>query len=258
MRPVWSRAAGAVLEPVKSKDCHRLPSTMAHPDELIIGDHYFLVKYYDDDLLVPDVTTLVYEGTAETDDGIPMWLFKEPHSGPEGPDRGPLQTGVQESQLHEVLDLTGLLATLHELRDVQPQRRKFVEWVAPDELLEKSGIPGSIGGLLESVPETTLHINIRYRDAGLFLRRRAAGVALNLFLQPLRHADQNESLREIMQARQLQPNVDYLANMGRTRVLEYQLPERAEVIAELCVAILIAVHKIAASDEVVISASLSH
>lgn len=50
-----------------------------------------------------------------------------------------------------------------------------------------------------------------------------------------------------------EPVTDYLADRGRTRVLEYRLPAEARSIADLCGAVLATVYQVAPADEVLIS-----
>ncbi|HEX5763998.1 MAG TPA: hypothetical protein VFY27_00385, partial [Woeseiaceae bacterium] len=62
---------------------------MAHPSSLVAGNCYFLVHYYDRDLLVPNVSTLVFrESRVDEETGHRLWLFDEPTSSAEVSDAG--------------------------------------------------------------------------------------------------------------------------------------------------------------------------
>jgi len=58
---------------------------MARPENLIPGNCYFSVHFYDNDLVLPMIDTLIYVGQEHDQDDGRLWLFKEPESPP-GPD----------------------------------------------------------------------------------------------------------------------------------------------------------------------------
>jgi len=53
---------------------------MARPETLIPGNCYFSVHFYDNDLVLPMIDTLLYVGQETDQDGGHWWLFKEPES----------------------------------------------------------------------------------------------------------------------------------------------------------------------------------
>jgi hypothetical protein len=55
---------------------------MARPETLIPGNCYFSVGFYDSDLLLPMIDTLVYVGQENDQEERRLWLFKEPESPP--------------------------------------------------------------------------------------------------------------------------------------------------------------------------------
>ncbi len=55
---------------------------MARPETLIPGNCYFSVHFYDNDLVLPMIDTLVYVGQETDQDEGRLWLFKEPESRP--------------------------------------------------------------------------------------------------------------------------------------------------------------------------------
>lgn len=76
---------------------------MARPDSLIVGAIFFLVHYYDEDLLVPDIQTLEYWDRTTSDDGTDLWFFREPSASVDPDADEPSLTGFDESQLHELV-----------------------------------------------------------------------------------------------------------------------------------------------------------
>ena len=49
---------------------------------LIPGNYYFYVNFYDNELTLPNIGTLVDFGREDTTDHGRLWLFKEPESPP--------------------------------------------------------------------------------------------------------------------------------------------------------------------------------
>ena len=63
--------------------CHQasdLGDSMARPRELVPGNCYFSLKYFDSELVIPSVQTLIFVGTESDENGDTMWLFREPAS----------------------------------------------------------------------------------------------------------------------------------------------------------------------------------
>lgn len=53
---------------------------MARPESFVVGNCYFSVAFYDQDLLLPMIDTLVYVGQEDDPEEGRMWLFKQPES----------------------------------------------------------------------------------------------------------------------------------------------------------------------------------
>src|ERR1700730_13169249 len=51
---------------------------MARPQDLVPGNCYFLLNYFDSDLIIPSVQTLTFVGMDKDENGDAMWLFREP------------------------------------------------------------------------------------------------------------------------------------------------------------------------------------
>jgi hypothetical protein len=85
-----------------------------------------------------------------------------------------------------------------------------------------------------------------------FLKKGGPELELHAFTHPLRAAQEDQRLVAVTQKRSVDPETDYLANKGRTRVLAYELPAQAAVIADVCAAILSSAYAISSADELVI------
>lgn len=228
---------------------------MAHPDSLIAGKDYFLVHYYDNDLLVPDISTLQYQGAVETEDGEQLWSFSTPnYSGDvaeEGGDEIPV--GFNESQLYQILDFDGLINVLKELRAVRPNSMIPPSPIEAHALLSASPLAARIEEFLEAPSSTQLYISIRYRDQGFFLKKTVSGLQLHLFTHPLRAADVNSRITSLIRDRGLTATTDYLSDKGRTRILHYPLPIDFRLITELAAEILTIGYAMSDRDEIIFS-----
>ena len=95
---------------------------MAHPHSLVPGNCYFLVNFYDNDLLFPDISTLEYVKETEGEAGARLWLFREPQSAdpdhPSDPSVSPDEVslvGFSAEQLYQIVDFAGLSAAIGEV-----------------------------------------------------------------------------------------------------------------------------------------------
>jgi hypothetical protein len=60
---------------------------MARPELLVPGNCYFSVSFYDSDLLIPMIETLIFVGPGHDLDGDEhVWLFREPEGQPDADD----------------------------------------------------------------------------------------------------------------------------------------------------------------------------
>lgn len=94
---------------------------MARPETLIPGNCYFSVHFYDNDLVLPMIDTLVYVGQEVDQDDERLWLFKEPESPPspdeqDPPSEPPSLIGFSDRELHGIVDFDGLLQRLARLQ----------------------------------------------------------------------------------------------------------------------------------------------
>jgi hypothetical protein len=236
---------------------------MARPDALIPATDFFLVHYYDKDLLVPGIQTLRYERRTTAEDGRDLWLFREPCCNGEQPkaedevNKSDLPLiGFDESQLDQLLDFDGLLAVLNELNAVRPRSTCMaVGLISLEQILSEHGVRERISDFFAPAASHSLHIQLRYTDNGLFLERSSTGVEIRLYTHPLLAPDADARLGGVMKDAGLAPHTDYLADRGRTRIVHYCVPAEPAIVAELCAKILAIGYEMRTDDEVRFSES---
>jgi hypothetical protein len=74
---------------------------------------------------------------------------------------------------------------------------------------------------------------------------------MSFFPHPRREPDKVGKLLALFAGLRVQPHVDYLANGGRTRVLEFSIPSEHESIVALCKRVLVEVHSMRRGDALV-------
>jgi len=226
---------------------------MARPEALIPGNCYFSVHFYDNDLLLPMIDTLVYVGQEIDQDEGRLWLFKEPESPPSPDEQDavpepPALMGFSGKQLHEIVDFDGLMQRLleiaadHPLKPISPP----VAEPAGDEDFES--VPGEVERFLNDPECVSLTMTIRFTDDGLSLGRREGGYEMGFFPHPRREPDKVAKLLSLFEGLGVQPHVDYLANGGRTRVLEFSIPSEHRSIVALCRRVLAEVYSMRRGD----------
>lgn len=219
---------------------------MARTDRFIPGSYYYMVHYLDDDLLIPEVMTLRFTGTASGDEGEPLWLFEPSAQDAETPKGTPL--GVTESQLHQVLDFSALLAVFQELQGFHPPEMMLGNKLRPEDVLRLHALIPRLGQFFAD-PKRHAQIGIRYTDDCIFLERTAGAVELHVYTHPLRAPFEDRELTAVLGRRGIPPKTDYLADRGRTRVLQYQLPSNVQQVAEICAELFATAYNITDSDE---------
>jgi len=99
--------------------------SMARPRDLVPRNCYFLLTYFDSELLVPSIQTLTYVGAEKDDRGETIWLFREPVAEPDSSetqgigDESPLVAFSSDS-LYQILELKDLIRDLGGLIDFHP------------------------------------------------------------------------------------------------------------------------------------------
>jgi hypothetical protein len=218
---------------------------MARPDALVPGSYYYMVHYVDEALHVPEVMTLQFMRVTAGDDGEQLWLFTPSDPGTESGEVMPL--GVPESQLYSVLDFSGLLSALGALRGFHPSITLGNKLDAP-EVLKRFRIIEQLEQFTAD-PRRHLHVSIRYTDDGVFLKKTPDGMELHAFAHPLLAQPDDAELVAVLVRRGIQAKTDYLADEGRTRILEYRLPSDIPAIADICAEIFVMPYRITDADE---------
>lgn len=205
---------------------------MARARELVPGDCYFTVFYYDDELRIPDIDTLIYRGSVSDGEGKTAWLFHRPDGN--AVDAASVPIAFRDENLHHVLDLTALR---HELMLLAQHRSSMpasahTESPGVDESAS-SELRHRLCEFLSGSTRRALTITVRHTDDGLLLCRQVDAVSLRFFLNVLRD-DRDVRLIERLSRRGLSPLVDRQANSGGTRILEFSGPNDPGRLAELC------------------------
>lgn len=208
-----------------------------------------MLGYLDDDLLVPAITALRYMGEGALDEQK-VWRFEMYEAEPgQFPEKEVLV--LKDSQLWQVLDLHGLLVRLQELTHFHPFQA--VPPPSPPIALDASALNSlapEITRLIADSSQESVTITIRFTDDGFSIgRSRLGGLAANFFTHPLLDRREEEKILDFFSGRGVRPHVDYLASKGRTRVLEFQLPNDGESIIQICRALLTEVFAMRSDDE---------
>lgn len=222
---------------------------MANPRTLIPGTTFFRVNYFDDDLLIPAVQTLIFDSKYSDDSGDDLWVFREPGQDDEGEQGEVIRVGFGESDLYQLLnyaELTGVIGELQQVIDasapqggISPQATFAPDLVSIEQNIRDWG----------KQQKRSLHISARYTDDGLFVQMKDGQPRLVLFSHPLRKQEENLRLNALLSKWSLSPEEDYLADKGRTRVLSARLPSDVGVIAKICAEMFTVVYQSAGDTE---------
>lgn len=226
---------------------------MARPETLVPGNCYFSIHFYDKDLLLPCIDTLVYVGQEIDEDEGHLWLFKEPEraSNPEEQNVTPEPAALlalPDEQLHEIVDFDGLVQRLREIAAEHPLKPTSPSLPRPATDEDFQSLPGQVGRFLNDPECLSVTMTIRFTDDGLSLGRREGGYEMSFFPQPRRDPDEADRLLSLFAAIGVQPHVDYLADRGRTRVLAFPIPTERESIVRLCKRVLTEVYSMRRGD----------
>jgi hypothetical protein len=227
---------------------------MARPRDLVPANCYFLLNYFDSDLVIPSIQTLTFVGTDKDENGETMWLFREPvATAPEtdhqaSEDESPLVAFSRQS-LYQILELNGLIRELGGLTDFHPLSRSAKDDAhSPSRRAECPELVPVIERLLTSPPGTAVTITIEFTDDGFSLRRRQGAVEFSHFLSSKTEQDQESLVRRMFSERGCLPADDYLANGGKTRVLSFVVRDDLSDIASLANKILCEAHSMYPDD----------
>jgi hypothetical protein len=228
---------------------------MAHPQSLVPGNCYFHVGFYDNHLLFPDISTLEYVGEGADEAGVGLWLFREPRSvddssDPNGSSAEDSLVGFSAEKLNQVLDFAGLSAVLAEVAVDHPLNPPGTVAAPPravctdfGELLER------VATFLDSPNYDSVIMTVQFTDDGLSLgRRRDGGFEMGFFPHPRREPLEESKIRGLFASLGIRPHVDYLSDRGRTRILEFPVPDQRELLTQLCKRVLVEVYDMKEGD----------
>ncbi len=221
---------------------------MANPRTLIPGATFFRVSYFDDDLLIPDVQTLIFDAKHTDDSGEDLWVFREPGEEESEEQGEVIRVGFGESDLYQLLNYAELTRVIGELQQVieasTAQAQAPSSRLAPDLASIEQNIRE-----WEAQQKRSLHIAARYTDDGLFVQLKDGRRRLLLFTHPLRKQQEDLRLNAFLSKWSLTPDEDYLADKGRTRVLSANLPSDINIVAKICAEMFTAVYQSAGDTE---------
>jgi hypothetical protein len=229
---------------------------MTQPRNLIPGNCYFHCSYYDRNLLFPYIQTLRFVESHADENGEINWLFEEPIESDEEAPEPPTFISFSDDQLDSVLELGDLQIKLKELSCFHPLTPRPIEsarYKSRIELIQRFELSGKVSELLASETENSLSIGIRYTDDACLLQKKGGELQLKFFQHPLMDSESEAALFQLFAARGIGPSTNYLADNGRTRVLDFSVPPKAEVLADIVAEACISVFRITLDDELVFS-----
>lgn len=181
---------------------------MARPEDLVPGNCYFLSGFSDEALLFPSISTLRYVRHEQGDDGRDWWLFEEasPSSATEDSDTTPGRPellGIQDDQLHEILDFQGLISELSSVAIDHPLHRSDAPSRATLPLCMDFGdLDTQLERFTGDPQYRSVTITVRYTDDGISLGRNDVGqIELAFFPKPRTEGDRELRLRTLFSSR---------------------------------------------------------
>jgi len=228
---------------------------MAHPHSLVAGNCYFHVGFYDKNLLFPDISTLEYVGESADEAGDRLWLFREPRSVDDSSDpsvssdEGSL-VGFSADQLYQILDFTGLSAVIGEVALDHPLNSPGTV-AAPlrAACADFGDLSERVATFLDSSNYRSMTVTVQFTDDGLSLgRRRDGSFEMGFFPHPRREPLKESKILGLFASLGIRPHVDYLADRGRTRILEFPVPDQREWLTQLCKRVLVEVYDMKEGD----------
>jgi len=227
---------------------------MARSETLIPGNCYFSVGFYDNDLVLPMIDTLVYVGQETDQDEGRLWLFKEPESPPNPDEQDPSPEppaliAFSDRQLHGIVDFDGLRQRLREIAVDHPLQPVAQTAEEPATAEDFDTLPAEVARFLNDSECVSVTMTIRFTDDGLSLGcREGGGYELGFFAHPRHDPHEASKILTLFASIGVQPHVDYLCDRGRTRVLEFSIPSEQESIVHLCRRVLAEVYSLRRGD----------
>ena len=223
------------------------------PETLVAGNCYFSVGFYDRDLVLPMIDTLVYVGQEDDPEDGRMRLFKQQKSSSASDEvtpssEPPTTVAFSDSQLHEIVDFDGLVERLREVAIDHPLKSPPKVAAEPASTEEFASVAAEVSRFLDDPEFVSVTITIRFTDEGLSLTRRDVGYDMGFFTHPRRGPNEDNKILSLFGSIGVQPAVDYLCNGGRTRVLNFPIASERDSIVDVCRRVLTEVYAMRRGD----------
>ena len=227
---------------------------MARPETLVAGNCYFSIAFYDDDLVLPMIDTLVYVGQTDDPHHGRTWLFKEPDA-PHGtePDGTSNESAAliafSDGQLHGIVEFSGLIQRIREIaadHPLQPIPHIAAEPPAADDF---ESLGPEIAKFLNNPDYESLTMTIRFTDDGLSLGRKDGAYQMHFVSHPRHDPDEDSRILSLFASIRVNPLVDYVCDRGRTRVLQFPIRSERDAIDQLCRRVLTEVYSMRRGDD---------
>jgi len=226
---------------------------MARPENLIPGNCYFSVHFYDNDLVLPMIDTLIYVGQEHDEEHQRLWLFKEPESQPPPDEPDALSEpseliAFSDKQIHGIVDFEGLILRLREVAVEHPVTAIGQGSAERASVEDFASLSSEVENFLNDPNIVSLTITIRFTDDGLSLDREKNGYGMSFYTHPRRDPDEDSRILSLFAGLGIKPRVDHLFDRGRTRTLQFAIASGLTEIVDLCKRVLTEVHSMRRGD----------
>ena len=227
---------------------------MARPETLIPGNCYFSVGFYDHNLALPMIQTLVYVGQKSDPDYGRMWLFNEPLTPPSAEDDETSSESAalivfSDKQLHEIVDFNGLMRRIREIaanHPLHPIPQIAAEPAADDDF---EPVAREVSNFLNTPEYVSLTMTIRFTDDAVSLGRHDGRYHLRFFTHPRRDPDEDTRIFALFASIGVTPLTDSFMDHGRTHILQFPAPTEGDAIIHLCRRVLTEVYAMRRGDD---------
>ncbi|MBL0124813.1 MAG: hypothetical protein IPP88_19545 [Betaproteobacteria bacterium] len=148
---------------------------MTRPSDLVPGRCYFDVKYYDHDLLVPSIDTLVFDGSELDDEGRRIWMFHSPRGSQDYENEPPELCGYDDDQLNCVLEISELVTVLKELAQLEPLKTSKASIPAGISEAAQTLLHQALSQFIDRKDASYVSISIKFVDEAISIGRRENG-----------------------------------------------------------------------------------
>jgi hypothetical protein len=240
---------------------------MARPEELVRGNCYFKVTYYDDKLILPSIDTMVFVEEHQDPEEGRLWIFREPPSpvpasaieagAPEEDE--PIFVGFSDNQLHEVLDFDALLITLAAVAPDHPIDKTIAPVTLGVAEQEAAKLQPAIEAFLADDRVYAVGATICFTNDGVHLSHENDGtLSMTFYVQSPAPPDQGARIIQFFRDRGVEAHCDRFGNGRRTRILAFATPRDAAEIATVFEQVLRDVFRMRSTDTLRISFTERH